>query len=77
MSTPIVGAYVKVPADCEITYSSEAGDDIAMQLGSLRDGFEVIYERAALARFVEVAQHALSAPVDRAQIGTLAPAAVV
>lgn len=60
MTTPTVGAYVLVPADCDITYTFEAGDDIVVRLGGLRDGFEVIFERAALARFLDVARRAVA-----------------
>lgn len=79
MSSPMVGVYVKVPADCDVTYSYEVGGDVEILLGTLRDGYEIIFERAALARFVEVAQHALAAPVDpdRKQVLELTTVAAV
>lgn len=63
MTTPYVSAYVKVPADCEITYSFEVGDDIRVTLGSTWDGFEIIFERQALQRLAGVVGQALRAPL--------------
>jgi hypothetical protein len=65
MTAPTVGAYVKVPADCDITYSFEVGEDVNVLLGTARVGFEIIFERAALERFVGVGEKALRAHAGR------------
>ncbi|TDQ00641.1 hypothetical protein [Labedaea rhizosphaerae] len=79
MTTPSAGAYIKVPAGCEITYRFDVDGDIEILLGSVHDGFELLFEPAALARFTAVAEQALKANVDHGceQTSTFTPAVVV
>ena len=64
MSTPTVGAYVKIPADCDISYSFGADGDVEVLFGDIHDGFEAILAPEALAKLAVVADQALSVPAD-------------
>ena len=60
MTTPRVGAYVIVPRDCPMAYSLTGDDDIEVRLGTRTDGFELVFEREALAHLVAMADRALA-----------------
>jgi hypothetical protein len=77
MTTPSVGAYVKVPAGCEITYRFDVDGDIEILLGSVHDGFELLFEPTALARFTTVAEQAIQANGDTGREQASTPTVVM
>ena len=73
---PQVSFWLTVPNDCQMVSEFEVGDDspdIEFFFGSERDGSHVLFERQALARFVELAQRALAVPLS----GEKAPPPIV
>jgi hypothetical protein len=65
MSAPRVGAYVLVPGDCAVSCSigGPDGQEIEVRLGHHRTCFELVIERDALVRLVQVATRALAMPI--------------
>ncbi len=59
-----VHAGVSVGSDCPMRYFKHHDEGIVMVLGSRDDDLEIVYTTRGLARFVELAQMALAAPVE-------------
>lgn len=69
MSTsPRVSAYVRIPDDCSMSCRFAGPDDIEVLLGSHRNGFEFVIQRAGLARLVLLGQKALAAPASDSRV---------
>lgn len=76
MSTsPRVSAYVRIPDDCSMSCRFAGPDDIEVLLGTHRNGFEFVVQRAGLARLVLLGQQALAGPASDDRVVEL-PAAV-
>lgn len=61
---PLVSAYVRIPGGCAMSCRFVGQEDIEIQIGGHRDGFEFVVQREALGRLVELGQQALAGPAD-------------
>lgn len=61
-----VSSWVVIRQGCPISYRVNGHDDIEFRFGSLWDGFEFVFDAAALHEFVGAATLALGEMADRA-----------
>ncbi|MGI9003275.1 MAG: hypothetical protein ACR2GH_16730 [Pseudonocardia sp.] len=59
-----VNTWVSVRDSCRIQYHSIGDDQVEVQFGGDPSDFELLFTRNSLARFVELASHALESPAD-------------
>jgi len=56
---PRVSAYVRIPDDCSMSCRFGGAEDIEVQFGGYRDGFELVIQREGLARLVRLGHEVL------------------
>lgn len=59
-----VNTWVAVRDSCRMQYDSIGEDQVEVQFGGDPSDFEMLFTRTSLARFVELASHALETPAD-------------
>ena len=74
---PQVALWLSVPDACRMRADFEIGDheapDVHVILGNNGDDTHLLFQREALARFVELAQRMLAVPHPRAPTAALSP----
>ena len=60
MNSPRVSAYVRIPDGCSMSCRPTGTEDIEVQFGGYRDGFELVIQREGLTRLVELGRQILA-----------------
>jgi hypothetical protein len=61
---PEAAVWLDIPGNCPISGEFTGDDDLHIVFGGLKDGVEVLFERPALERFVQLATELLALPID-------------